>query len=164
MFCTLGTTRADAGSAEAFRHIDYDYAYNSAKVFKESTPDAPKTFLLLTAGNANPNACLLYPKVKGEIEHAVAGLGFARTCIFRPDIIISEPSDREKQRTGEALLNKMKPILDFWRPGFLNVKVGDISRSMRRAAVFEAGKEKLSGFENTEVFTNAQLNDLGKQK
>ena len=38
VFCCLGTTRADAGSAEAFRKIDHDYVVNSAKMIAEENP------------------------------------------------------------------------------------------------------------------------------
>jgi oxidoreductase len=35
VFCCLGTTKADAGSAEAFRKIDHDYVVNTAKLIAE---------------------------------------------------------------------------------------------------------------------------------
>lgn len=38
MFCCLGTTRADAGSAEAFKRIDQTYVLESARVVAEENP------------------------------------------------------------------------------------------------------------------------------
>lgn len=35
VFCTLGTTRADAGGAAGFRKVDHDYVINSAKIIAE---------------------------------------------------------------------------------------------------------------------------------
>lgn len=39
MFCCLGTTRADAGSAEKFKKIDQDYVLQSAKIIAEENKD-----------------------------------------------------------------------------------------------------------------------------
>lgn len=73
VFCALGTTRADAGSADAFRKVDLDFVAKSAKIAKEK--NVPH-YSLLTSHGANPNLyandwmimqIFLYMKVKGQV-------------------------------------------------------------------------------------------------
>ncbi len=93
VFCALGTTRGAAGSAEAFRKVDYGYVAAAA-----GAAIAAKTpwFGLVSAVGANARLWgpsfklghgLLYSKTKGEAEEAVRGAGFARAAIARPGLI-----------------------------------------------------------------------------
>ncbi|KAJ3341425.1 hypothetical protein HDU93_004826 [Gonapodya sp. JEL0774] len=78
-FLALGTTRADAGSAEAFVKIDHDYVVESAKYFKETNPevsDAHAIYISTTGSNASSS--LLYPRTKGETERDLISLGLPR--------------------------------------------------------------------------------------
>lgn len=52
VFCTLGTTRGAAGSAEAFKKVDYEYVAATARAAKAG---GVPHFSLLTAQGANPN-------------------------------------------------------------------------------------------------------------
>lgn len=102
-FCTLGTTRSKAGSAEAFRKVDYDYVFKSAQLMKEG---GVKHFSLMTSQGSDKNSMFLYPRTKGEIEEAVKGFGFERFSIFRPGLLLC---DREETRPTEWVLQKIYP-------------------------------------------------------
>lgn len=65
-FSALGTTRKTAGSAAAFRHIDYGYAIKGAEWSKKAGIDQ---FLYVSSKGANKGSFLLYVQVKGQIEH-----------------------------------------------------------------------------------------------
>eukprot|EP00002_Diphylleia_rotans_P004688 TRINITY_DN1359_c0_g2_i1.p1 TRINITY_DN1359_c0_g2~~TRINITY_DN1359_c0_g2_i1.p1 ORF type:complete len:226 (+),score=35.37 TRINITY_DN1359_c0_g2_i1:74-751(+) len=80
-FCCLGTTRAQAGSAEAFRKVDLDYVVSSAKVSHEKNI---KHYSLVSAINADANSMLLYPQTKGEAEEEIKKIGFPQLSIYRP--------------------------------------------------------------------------------
>jgi len=69
-FCTLGTTRKDAGSAAAFREVDLHLVMRFAKQCKEANI---RDFHLLTSQGANPKSWFLYPQTKGEVEEGVKG-------------------------------------------------------------------------------------------
>ncbi|KAF4146100.1 putative protein fmp52 [Phytophthora infestans] len=89
-FSCLGTTRKDAGSAEAFRK-DAGVPY----------------FGLLTASNADKDSWFLYPQTKGEVEENVKKMEFERTSIFRPGLI-----DRGSlARTVESLAGYLLPSI-----------------------------------------------------
>jgi oxidoreductase len=64
-FMCLGTTRKDAGSAEAFRKIDLHWATKFANLSKEA---GIPHFQLLTAQGSNKNSWFLYPQTKGEVR------------------------------------------------------------------------------------------------
>ncbi|KAF4317187.1 hypothetical protein BBO99_00008743 [Phytophthora kernoviae] len=103
-FSCLGTTRKDAGSAEAFRKVDLEYVTTFAELAKEA---GVPYFGLLTASNANKDSWFLYPQTKGEVEENIKHLGFERTSIFRPGLI-----DRgEKTRTVESIASYVLPSI-----------------------------------------------------
>ncbi|KAF0693588.1 Aste57867_15453 [Aphanomyces stellatus] len=100
-FCCLGTTRADAGSAEAFIKVDLQYVTKAAELAKEA--NIPY-FGLLTASNAAKTSWFLYPKTKGLAEEAIKNIGFIRTGIFRPAMIRRGELARRAERVGSYLL------------------------------------------------------------
>jgi len=107
--CTLGTTMKRAGSGEAFRKVDYDYVLAGASLTKRH---GVKAFALVSALGANPSASFFYPRVKGEIEQAVAALGFESLTILRPNFIGGERAERRvAERAFLTVLGAINPIL-----------------------------------------------------
>lgn len=152
-FCCLGTTRADAGSDEAFIRIDHDYVINSAKLIAEQNPmssppkddgneatekdTAPASavhFLYCSAANADPSSLFLYPRTKGLIEKDLSSLRFSRLSIFQPGGL--EGSNREKPRLLETIFTKFfYPVINLVQPRKYTVPVTIVARSMLRYAV-----------------------------
>jgi uncharacterized protein YbjT (DUF2867 family) len=106
---TLGTTRAKAGSAAAFAHVDHDYPLAVARLAQKH---GARTLVLNSALGADPASRLLYSRTKGLVERDIAALGFASLTFVRPGLIGGERAER---RTGEALataiLGALAPIL-----------------------------------------------------
>ncbi|KAG6944942.1 hypothetical protein JG688_00016822 [Phytophthora aleatoria] len=103
-FSCLGTTRKDAGSAEAFRKVDLKYVTKFAELAKDA---GIPYFGLLTASNANKDSWFLYPQTKGEVEENVKKLEFDRTSIFRPGLI----NRGELSRTVESIAGYLLPSI-----------------------------------------------------
>ena len=107
--CALGTTRKKAGSAKRFREIDFDIPLHLAKNLREA---GCQSFALVSSLGANPKAHTLYPRVKGELEAAIAALTFPSLTIVRPGLLGGE---REESRPAESLakllLGLLRPIL-----------------------------------------------------
>lgn len=60
---TLGTTRADAGSASRFERIDREYVVAAAKAARDETKAGQRLVYLCSAGaNAKAPSFLLYPR------------------------------------------------------------------------------------------------------
>lgn len=113
--CTLGTTLAQAGSREAFRHVDFDYPLAVARL---AHAHGARTFALNSAMGADPRSRVFYSRVKGELEQALSQVGFDALTLVRPGLIDGE---RAEHRTGEAvalaLSRAVRPVLPrAWRP------------------------------------------------
>jgi uncharacterized protein YbjT (DUF2867 family) len=98
VICTLGTTMRVAGSRPAFRRVDHDYPLAVARLAHRSgTP----TYVLNSALGADPDSRIFYNRVKGEVERALAGIGFASLTCVRPGLI---GGSRDEFRFGERML------------------------------------------------------------
>lgn len=93
VFCALGTTRAVAGSASAFKKVDYEYVAAAARAAKAA---GVPSFSLVSAQGANaslwasdlaPFHGLLYAKTKGLAEEVVKHQGFDYVSIMRPGLL-----------------------------------------------------------------------------
>jgi uncharacterized protein YbjT (DUF2867 family) len=105
----LGTTRKDAGSAEAFRAVDFDLALAFARAARAG---GARRFGLVSSNGANAGSSMLYPRVKGEVEKAVSGLGFETVVIARPSLLLGERArPRAAEKAAEAVLAVLKPLL-----------------------------------------------------
>ncbi|ETW07663.1 hypothetical protein H310_02126 [Aphanomyces invadans] len=103
-FCCLGTTRADAGSAEAFMKVDLHYVSKTAELSKAA---GIPYFGLLTASNANKGSWFLYPRTKGLAQEAVANLNFIRTGFFQPGLLRRGDLARSVERWASYVLKSV---------------------------------------------------------
>jgi uncharacterized protein YbjT (DUF2867 family) len=140
VFCALGTTMRQAGSAEGFRHVDFDYPVALARA---ALTGGVRHFLLVTAVGAARNSWFFYNRVKGEAEAAIIALGFTSVTIARPSLLLGP---RSEPRLGERLgkiLGLFSPAR--WKP----VQAAQVAR-----ALIEAAKRDLTGvriLENREL-------------
>ncbi len=107
--CALGTTRAKAGSAAAFRAIDYDYVLAVATHARAAGATA---FALTSSVGAKARSWFLYTRTKGELEEAITRLDFPSLTILRPGFIGGDRVEkRPVERIIAALLRRIGPIL-----------------------------------------------------
>ncbi len=102
---TLGTTIKKAGSKDAFKKIDYEYALTAASLAKQQQA---KRLIVVTAVGSNKNSSIFYNRVKGELEQALTDLGFDELQIIQPSLLLGE---RQEARAGEDLGQLLAPIL-----------------------------------------------------
>lgn len=102
VICTLGTTRAKAGSKQAFRRVDHDYPLAVARYSRAA---GTLTFVLTSAVGASPHSPLFYNRVKGELEADLRDCHFPSLSIIRPALISGTRHERrivEQLATGVA--------------------------------------------------------------
>lgn len=99
--CTLGTTRAKAGSAAAFRAVDLEL---QLEVARRARAHGAGCLALTSATGADPRSRFLYMRTKGELEAAVAAMGWPSLTIVRPGFI---GGDRDESRPAERLLGPL---------------------------------------------------------
>jgi uncharacterized protein YbjT (DUF2867 family) len=131
-FCCLGTTRRDAGSAEAFRRVDLDYVVAFARLAKRA---GAQRFLLVSSVGASASSPFLYPRTKGEAEAAVTAAGFETLVIARPSFLIGQ---RSQHRAGEAVALRVsrvvRPLLIGPLRKYTPVRASAVALTLVRAA------------------------------
>ena len=95
--CCLGTTIRAAGSRAAFREVDHDYVVRVARLARER---GATRLVVISAMGADPRSLVFYSRVKGEMEAAVAALGYESVTLLRPSLLAGERTER---RLGERL-------------------------------------------------------------
>jgi len=109
-FCTLGTTIKRAGSKEAFRKVDQQYASTIAQLAKHC---GAKLFGIVTAMGANSGSMFFYNQVKGDVETQLQQMNFQHLGVFRPSMLCG---DRHEKRFGEQLGSVLMRLFDFFIP------------------------------------------------
>lgn len=104
--CAIGTTRAKARSAAAFHAIDFDYALAIARRIRNG---GAIRFALTSSMGANTRSRFFYTRTKGELEDAVARLGFPSLTIVRPGFIGGQ---RKERRPMEHMIGGLLRIAD----------------------------------------------------
>lgn len=134
-FSCLGTTRKDAGSAEAFRKVDLEYVLKFAKLSRAA--NVPYIGLLTSQG-ANKDSWFLYPQTKGEVEDKVLQMNFQRTSIFRPGML----------QRGE-LLRGAEKMFGWVIPGAYQITVKAVAEGMVHD--YESGTEGIKEWSHADL-------------
>ncbi len=125
---TLGTTRKAAGSMAAFEAIDR----HAVAAFARSAKAAgARHWMMVSSVGAEPASRSGYLAVKGRAEADVLALGFERTDIFRPGLLVGE---RVERRPAEQLGIILSPLLNRLLPSALDkyraIPASDVSAAM----------------------------------
>ncbi|RAL67119.1 hypothetical protein DID88_007898 [Monilinia fructigena] len=158
-FSSLGTTRAQAGSIEAQRKIDYDLNLALATTFSQS-PAPKKIYILISTSGANPTSMIPYSRMKGELEDSVKALALGNEntnetqntglnqviIILRPGLIVGTRSD---SRPPEFVMRKVAGLAGWINPGLKDFWAQD-AEVIGRAAV-NAGLRALEGKDGENV-------------
>ncbi|WP_421247269.1 NAD(P)H-binding protein [Aeromonas jandaei] len=103
-FCALGTTRKDAGSAEAFRRVDLDYVIAFAELARRH---GCQRLVVVSSMGASARSPALYPRTKGEMEQALLAQSWPRLAIVRPAMLLG---DRQPPRRSEQIFQAIYPL------------------------------------------------------
>lgn len=125
----LGTSKAQAGSAEAFEKIDREYVLNAAKAAK--TDDPKQRVVYLSSVGANANSPFLYARSKGLTEQGLAAL-YSDCIVFRPGLL--KDAERAQPSLVENVYGKVLDILPFGKET-LAIPIKQLSKAITLAAV-----------------------------
>ncbi|MFZ4479371.1 MAG: NAD(P)H-binding protein [Rhodoferax sp.] len=113
VFIALGTTIKVAGSKEAFRAVDFDAVIALARAAKAA---GASKLGVISAMGASASSKVFYNRVKGEMEDALAGIGYQTLVLARPSMLAGErgaldqPS-RPAERFGLLAMTLLKPLI-----------------------------------------------------
>jgi uncharacterized protein YbjT (DUF2867 family) len=87
VYIALGTTLKMAGSQAAFRQVDFDAVLNTARAAQAA---GATRIAVVSAIGANSHSRMFYNRVKGEMQDAVAALGYASLVIVQPSLLVGD--------------------------------------------------------------------------
>jgi len=135
VYITLGTTKAIAGSKEAFTKIDKEYVVDAAR--EARVTGRKQRLVYLSSAGANSSSPIFYSKSKGQTEEALAEIGYDEFIALRPGMFTGE--DRSgTNREGERGLPWIQHLIGYVAPV---ANVHDIAIALRLAG--ELGTEYL---------------------
>jgi uncharacterized protein YbjT (DUF2867 family) len=152
--CCLGTTMRQAGSQEAFRKVDIDYVLAFARTAKAAQA---QRFVVVSSVGADIGAKNFYLRTKGEMEQAVANLGFASLDILQPSMLLAFRSQMRPLELGGLLLMPLvNPLLRGARERYRGIPAKTVA-----AAIVGATR---SGRRGVQRYTYSGIQALAKLK
>ncbi|HET8747188.1 MAG TPA: NAD(P)H-binding protein [Ramlibacter sp.] len=141
-YLALGTTIKAAGSEAAFRAVDFDA--NLAAACAAQVAGARRIGLVSAMG-ADARSRIFYSRVKGELEEALAGLGFEGLVIARPSLLVGDRAalgqpERRGEKIGEQVGRWLKPLVPAnYRP----ITAAQVAGALLRAVPTARGQQVL---------------------
>lgn len=134
VFVALGTTIKVAGSQQAFRRVDFDAVVDTARAARAA---AATRLLVVSALGADATSRLFYNRVKGEMQRAVAALGYETVVIVQPSLLMGDRAALgQPVRAGEVWAERvLRPVLSWVPRGVRPIAASDVARALLRAAV-----------------------------
>ncbi|KAK9238058.1 hypothetical protein V1525DRAFT_402318 [Lipomyces kononenkoae] len=151
LFSGLGTTRAAAGGFDKQYKIDHDLNLEIAKAAKTA---GVSTYVLVSSKGASVDSNFGYTRMKGELDRDVAAIGFERTIILRPAMILGkrEKSHGALESSAQGLGSVLTgvPFVGKW----ICVDAQDIAKAALNA--IQKGGSGVEIYENEEIRKLAQ--------
>jgi uncharacterized protein YbjT (DUF2867 family) len=113
-YIALGTTIKTAGSQRAFRAVDFDAVVAVARAARAA---GATRLAVVSAMGANAASGVFYSRVKGEMEQALAALGFDTLVIARPSLLAGDRhAVGQPVRRGEEIGMRVSRWIGFAIP------------------------------------------------
>jgi uncharacterized protein YbjT (DUF2867 family) len=105
VYIALGTTIKVAGSEQAFRQVDFEFVVDTARAARSA---GATRLAVVSALGADAKSRVFYSRVKGEMEAAIAQLGFETVVIAQPSLLMGDRvALGQPERKGEVLATKL---------------------------------------------------------
>ena len=130
VYCALGTTIKVAGSQAAFKAIDLDAVVAVAKAARQA--NRATRLGVVSAMAADAQSSVFYNRIKGEMEAAVAQLGFESVSIARPSMLAGDRNSlKQASRLGEQIGLRLMTAVDFLIPAnYKAIDAADVARAL----------------------------------
>ena len=134
VYIALGTTIKAAGSRQAFRAVDFDAVVAVANAAHRA---GATRLAVVSAMGANARSGIFYNRVKGEMEQALAAIGFDALVIARPSMLDGNRAalgqrTRLGERVGIALMSALKPLIPA---NYRSITAIDVARVLVGAVI-----------------------------
>ena len=142
VYLALGTTIKVAGSQAAFRAIDFDANLAVARTARRA---GARHLGLVSAMGANPRSSVFYNRVKGEVEQALASLGYDGMVVARPSFLAGDRiALGQPVRSGETLALRISTMLRPLIPAnYRSIHAVDVATALLRTVPAAQGQSVL---------------------
>ena len=132
VFIALGTTIKAAGSEAAFRQVDFDFVVKTARAAR--TAGATRLAVVSALG-ADVKSRAFYNRVKGEMQAAVAALGYESVVIAQPSLLIGDRAALgQPTRAGEVWAGRLlAPVMGLIPKSVRPINAGTVASAMLTA-------------------------------
>ena len=134
VFIAVGTTIKVAGSQDAFRRVDFDAVLNTARAARSA---GARRLLIVSALGADATSRVFYSRVKGEMQRAVAEIGYEVVVFAQPSLLAGDRvALGQPERAGEVwTMRLLRPVLGWVPRSVRPIAADDVARAMLRAAL-----------------------------
>lgn len=155
VFITLGTTIKVAGSQAAFRAVDFEAVVNTARAGRAA---GASRLAIVSALGADANSGVFYNRVKGEMQGAVAQLGYTSVLFAQPSLLVG---DREAlgqpTRAGEIWATRLlRPVMRLVPASVRPIEARTVAQALLLAT--------LDAKPGVHVLSSAQMQTLGRAR
>lgn len=126
--CCLGTTVRAAGSEQALRQVDVDAVLAFARTARAAQA---QRFVVVSSVGADPGSKNVYLRIKGEMEQALMGVGFASLDILQPSALLGwREQIRPLEIAASAVMPLVNPFLTGKRESFRGIPAKTVAAAM----------------------------------
>ncbi len=129
VYIALGTTIKVAGSQDAFRHVDHDLVVDIARA---AFAAGASRLAVVSALGADSTSRVFYNRVKGDMQAAIASIGYASVVFAQPSLLMGDRQALgQPVRTAEALAaGLLRPILRLVPRSVRPIDADDVAKAM----------------------------------
>lgn len=133
-FIALGTTIKVAGSEAAFRQVDFDFVVHTARAARAA---GATRLAVVSALGADSASRVFYNRVKGDMQAAVAGLGFESVVFAQPSLLVGDRAALgQPVRAGEVWAARLLgPVMWMVPKRIRPIHARDVAAAMLRAVI-----------------------------
>ncbi|MEO6362345.1 MAG: epimerase [Caldimonas sp.] len=136
VYIALGTTIKTAGSEAAFRAVDFDAVVAVAAAGRAA---GATRLAVVSALGADADSRVFYNRVKGDMEAAVAALGYESVVVARPSLLAGDRAALgQPVRSGEVWATRLlRPVMGLVPGSIRPIAAADVAAALV-AALAEA--------------------------
>ena len=134
VFIALGTTIKVAGSEAAFRQVDFAFVVNTARAARAA---GATRLAVVSALGADAESRVYYNRVKGEMQAAIAQLGYESVVIAQPSLLLGDRAALgQPARSGEIWAARLlAPLGTIMPKGLRPIPASTVASALLAAIV-----------------------------
>ena len=153
VFCCIGTTRAKAGSKDAFFKVDHDLV---ERIAQYASRQKAESFIVVSSIGANQQSGNFYLSTKGLMEQSIKTFQFNSIAIMRPSMLLGIRSEgRFLEDIGKVFAKLSTPLMVGKMRKYRPIHAADVASAMQYAAFQDSG---------VHIYESDKIESMAKEK